>query len=291
MPLFVDSADTARWIAAYRARESARGDALFHDPYARELAGARGEQIVRAAPPGVDIGWMVAVRTRAFDELIQKTVERDRVGVVLNLGAGLDTRAYRLPLPTTLRWVEVDHAGLLADKDRILAGERPRCQRETVALDLADPAARCALFSRINMAERDVLVVTEGLLLYQSRNQVASLARELSEQPHFRLWLIDVLTPAGLNWFLLTWGVGLAAAGIRPQFAPAEGLAFFEARGWGVREFRSRTDEAHRLGRQPPLVRLSWQPFAIWPTSTGQRFRPVAGYALLDRASEADPLV
>jgi O-methyltransferase involved in polyketide biosynthesis len=38
-------ADTARWMAFYRAMESERPDALFHDPYARLLAGERGKEM------------------------------------------------------------------------------------------------------------------------------------------------------------------------------------------------------------------------------------------------------
>ena len=37
-----DVADTALWIAAYRARETARADALFRDPLAARLAGTKG---------------------------------------------------------------------------------------------------------------------------------------------------------------------------------------------------------------------------------------------------------
>lgn len=33
---------TARWIAAARAKETVRSDAVFHDPYAHDLAGAEG---------------------------------------------------------------------------------------------------------------------------------------------------------------------------------------------------------------------------------------------------------
>ncbi len=36
--------DTALWVAMYRAMESERADALFYDPYARVLAGERGEE-------------------------------------------------------------------------------------------------------------------------------------------------------------------------------------------------------------------------------------------------------
>lgn len=42
--------DTALWAAVYRARETDRKDALFRDPFARRLAGERGEQIARANP-------------------------------------------------------------------------------------------------------------------------------------------------------------------------------------------------------------------------------------------------
>src|SRR2546427_8963418 len=37
-------------ISMYRAWESERADALFHDPYARRLAGPQGETIVRTMP-------------------------------------------------------------------------------------------------------------------------------------------------------------------------------------------------------------------------------------------------
>ena len=38
--------DTALWVATYRAMESERPDAIFRDPFARRLAGSRGQAIV-----------------------------------------------------------------------------------------------------------------------------------------------------------------------------------------------------------------------------------------------------
>ncbi|HEY2739416.1 MAG TPA: class I SAM-dependent methyltransferase, partial [Thermoanaerobaculia bacterium] len=38
--------DTARWVAVYRAMETARPDAIFRDPFADRLAGERGHQIL-----------------------------------------------------------------------------------------------------------------------------------------------------------------------------------------------------------------------------------------------------
>jgi len=42
--------DTAFWVASYRAAESARPDALFHDPLAARLADARGRASWTGAP-------------------------------------------------------------------------------------------------------------------------------------------------------------------------------------------------------------------------------------------------
>jgi O-methyltransferase involved in polyketide biosynthesis len=49
-PLISNVSDTARWVAVYRAWESARPDALFRDPLAGRLAGERGRAIAAAAP-------------------------------------------------------------------------------------------------------------------------------------------------------------------------------------------------------------------------------------------------
>src|SRR5881409_3957875 len=157
--------DTARWVALYRAMESERPDALFRDPYARRLAGARGAQILAALPRGHTWAWPMIVRTAVLDELILRAIERDGVDTVLNLAAGLDTRPYRLPLPSSLRWVEADFPDVIAYKQGQLTGERPVCAVEHVGIDLTDVGRRRALFGRIGAAARQVLVVTEGLLV------------------------------------------------------------------------------------------------------------------------------
>src|ERR1700737_4548586 len=154
--------DTARWVAYYRAMETERSDATFRDPYARKLAGQRGEEIVRTLRGGKRGAWAMIVRTALFDELILKVLAREAVDAVLNLAAGLDTRPYRLPLASSLQWIEVDFPETIAYKEELLAGESPRCHLERVPLDLAAPEARRSLFTRINERASRVLVVAEG---------------------------------------------------------------------------------------------------------------------------------
>jgi len=121
--------DTAHWVAMYRAMESERPDALFHDPYARRLAGPQGEQIIRSLPKAKAFAWPMVVRTAVMDEVIVRAIDRDGVKTVVNLAAGLDARPYRLDLPRALRWIDVDLPAMQDYKREALRGETPRWSR------------------------------------------------------------------------------------------------------------------------------------------------------------------
>ncbi|MDQ6887605.1 MAG: SAM-dependent methyltransferase [Gemmatimonadota bacterium] len=247
--------DTARWVAVYRAMENDRPDAHFRDPFARRLAGERGEQIMRAMPWGKWMAWAMIVRTAVFDEMILTQI-RAGVDTVLNLAAGLDTRAYRLPLPPTLRWVDVDLPAMIEYKREQLAGERPACQLESVALDLADASGRRALFQRVGAQGARVLVVSEGLLIYLPRQEVETLAGDLHAQPTFSHWLSDLASPLLLQWMQKRMRQALAEGKAAFQFAPAEGPAFFEPFCWKLAEARWSLEEARRLHREMPAAWL-----------------------------------
>jgi methyltransferase (TIGR00027 family) len=274
--LIENVSDTARWVAFYRAMESDRPDAHFRDPWARKLAGERGAAIVRHIPRAEAMAWALIVRTCVFDELILQAVRRDRAGVVLNLAAGFDTRPYRLPLPPSLKWIEVDLPELLAHKERELEGERPVCDLERVRLDLSDLAARRALFERVGGMGERVFVASEGLLLYLTPQQVGPLATDLHAQPSFRWWVTDLLSPALRKRLYRSWGRHLEVANAPYQFAPENGPAFFRPFGWDLGEFRPVFEEGRRLHREMPLAWLLG-----WIGRIG--FGKGAGVALLER--------
>src|SRR3954451_24699717 len=100
-PLIRDISDTARWMAVYRARETESDAPLFRDPFARALAGERGERIARALKFGEDNAWSFIARTHLFDRFVTRLVQ-DGADMVVNLAAGVDTRPYRLTLAPPL---------------------------------------------------------------------------------------------------------------------------------------------------------------------------------------------
>src|SRR5207244_4260666 len=74
-PLVRDISDTALLAAIYRARETERPDAVFRDPFARRLAGERGDQIAKSMPFSERATWAWITRTYAYDEFIKQQVK------------------------------------------------------------------------------------------------------------------------------------------------------------------------------------------------------------------------
>ena len=270
--------DTALWVAVYRARETERSDALFRDPFARKLAGARGEQIARELEKAQRYEWPYVARTLRFDQIVSEQVKQG-ADLVINLAAGLDTRPYRMDVPASLKWVEVDLPGMIDYKEEILAGEKPRCVLERVRLDLADVPARRELFQRLGSNAKKALVITEGLLVYLSRDENTALARDLAAQPSFRDWAIDLCSP-GLLKMLQQNLSALEKAGSPLKFGPEEGPEFFTSSGWKPIEVYSMLKTAAKIKRLPLGMRL----LAFLPESNGrQGSRPWGAVVRLTR--------
>jgi methyltransferase (TIGR00027 family) len=278
-PIIRNISDTALWTAVHRARESERPDALFDDPLARRLAGARGEEIASSFPREQRHAWTWVTRTYLFDGYIRERV-RDGVDMIVNLAAGLDTRPYRMDLPSTLVWVEVDLPGLLDEKDAMLAGERPRCRLERVRMDVLNHEARRALFVDLGARAKKALVVTEGLIIYLTPEQVGELACDLAEPTSFQFWALDLASPGLLRLLQRELQPRLAEGGAILRFGPQEGPLFFLSYGWKPLEVQSLLKTAARLGRLSLWMRL----MALLPDSKGQQgSRPWSGICLMAR--------
>lgn len=140
---------TAIGVALIRARETARGDRLYDDPYAQAFADAAEREFLDPASPEHADTW-TAVRqlvdafyeartigVRITDDLLREAVA---VGCrqVVDLGAGLDTHAFRLDWPHPVHLFEVDLPAMFAFKEPVLRelGAVAGCGRSIVRADL-----------------------------------------------------------------------------------------------------------------------------------------------------------
>jgi methyltransferase (TIGR00027 family) len=245
--------DTARWVAVYRASETARPDSLFNDAFAEYLAGPRGRDIAKLMPASARNGWPIIARTKLIDDLVVSTVA-DGFDCVVNLAAGLDTRPYRLDLPESLRWIEVDLPTVIDDKKLMLADAQPRCRLVRIGADLTDAKARNAALQEAVAASTRTLILTEGLLLYLSELEVRNLAVNIAALNGVHSWVLDLASPAILGMMRKDMGAHLANAPLK--FAPPHGVAYFEALGWRVARVHSILHAAGRLRRLPWFLQL-----------------------------------
>lgn len=254
-PLIRHISDTARWIAAYRARESERPNALFRDPFARELAGDVGERIASGIGMPRSMDWVWVARTVLGDRFLLREIAGG-ADLVVNLAAGLDTRPYRLQLPASLQWVEVDLPEVIEYKEQILRRASPRCGLRRVALDLADVEARRALFAELGRQATRVVVHTEGLLIYLEPAQAHALAADLAAVPTFVRWVHDLANQGVIEFTNKRTGRHLAQGGVPLRFGPREGPAVFRPEGWEPLDVASYFKAAAELGRLPFFMRL-----------------------------------
>jgi len=168
---------TALLVAAARAIETHRHDTLARDVYA--------EHFVLAAPASA--GWPVRIqqvpdgdanplwgrfaryfglRTRVLDDFLLRSVHTGARQVVL-LGAGLDTRAFRLDWPPGCVIFEIDRGGVLEFKHRVLGelSATPKAARIPIPVDLRADWVGALTEAGFDPAAPSVWLA-EGLLFY-----------------------------------------------------------------------------------------------------------------------------
>ncbi|MGE0174517.1 MAG: class I SAM-dependent methyltransferase [Oligoflexales bacterium] len=274
-----DVSDTALWVAAFRAKESARPDALYSDPLAEVLSGERGMAIAREMPYPKILAWLMAVRTVAIDRLIFEAIKAG-VDTVINIGAGLDTRPYRLDLPNDLNWIEVDFPHMIELKNAKLASSKPRCRLSRFGLDVSNRSVANKLYQEIGAKTKNALVITEGVIAYLSNDEAGYLAEDLRKIPSFRFWIQDYRKNGRSMRHPQKLKRKLKNAPF--LFSHPDQIDFFASFGWQVRSDIKAVDEGERLGRPFPIA-LPWLLLALFiPKGRREAMREAMGYVLFE---------
>ncbi|MDT5366375.1 MAG: hypothetical protein QOC62_806 [Mycobacterium sp.] len=171
---------TALGVAAARAAETARPDALIRDDYAYLLAASAGPAWAQMASG--DDEWLgddeqarglnemarnyQAVRTHYFDGYFNAAV-RTGIRQVVILAAGLDSRAYRLDWPAGTTVFEIDQPKVLGYKTSTMDahGAVPTARRIPVAVDLREDWPAVLIAAGFDTAQPTAWLA-EGLLPY-----------------------------------------------------------------------------------------------------------------------------
>jgi methyltransferase (TIGR00027 family) len=249
---------TAVGVARIRAYESRQDNALFHDPLAEAFAAAAGprepgeragDRDEAARLRWLGVAFSIVIRTRFLDDLLREAVDSGCRQVVL-LGAGMDSRAYRLDWPAGTRLFELDTAEPLDFKESVLRAEgaRPRCERHTVAVDLREdwPAALAAAG---HDPAQPTVWIAEGLLIYLPQEAVERLLGRIGEQsaPGSRMGL----TLGGRGVLERFGREPGTAASMWVSEMPEDPVGWLSGLGWDASTFTLR-ERAAAYGRPAP---------------------------------------
>jgi methyltransferase (TIGR00027 family) len=185
---------TAKLIAAKRAIEQWQSAPLFDDPFSKRLAEPEIATLIEqwnktAQTKGIAIADIItkrtryiAIRTRFIDDLLLSALSQFQQGQVVILGAGLDTRAYRLTGLSNTSVYEVDHLEVLQYKSSILQDVSPQCRHHLIPGNLADSnLAWVTELLNAGYQERvPTIWVIEGVVMYLEAAQVHALLNTLS---------------------------------------------------------------------------------------------------------------
>ncbi len=281
-----DVSDTSFWVAQYRAVETDRPDALFRDPLAKDLVGPRGKKISDSmANIGRYTEWAVVSRTVIIDRFIEKLIS-EGVDAVVNLGAGLDTRPYRMNLPQNLEWIEADYPNIIEHKEAILKAHHPKCRLTRIKVDLADPKERENFFSQVVPAAKKVLILTEGVLPYLTSDQVTELSNDLLKQSRFKYWIAEYFH-SKVYKYLQTTVRDLKMKNAPFQFYPPQWKPFFDQLGWAEKETRYVGEIAAEFKRKPPMPWFAKFIAPFLSKESKEQMGRLTGYMIFIRKTES----
>jgi methyltransferase (TIGR00027 family) len=170
---------TAYWVAAVRAIETRRPDALFRDPWAAALAGEEATRWAESRP--LESLVPMVVRTRFFDDFLQRATFGEGKAQVVLLATGLDTRAFRLDRPAGTGVFEVDRAEVLTYKQAALTGVHPSCELQVyVHADLREANWPDQLCDAGFDPSCPAVWLAEGLLFYIPEQAIGDLLERVS---------------------------------------------------------------------------------------------------------------
>ncbi|OIQ38288.1 MAG: hypothetical protein BM563_06615 [Bacteroidetes bacterium MedPE-SWsnd-G1] len=182
---------TAQGVAKQRLIESLakKGKRVIYDPFAYKFV--LGESIIKLMGHKLSV-WLtqkmapgfhehLISRTRFIDDLIEKNAA-DQVEQYVILGAGYDSRAHRLNLPSSLKIFEVDQPEVQERKRSKLSNDVPNLENVTyVSIDFNHQSIKEQLLNAGFDQNKPTVFTLEGVSQYIPKEAVDSTLKELVE--------------------------------------------------------------------------------------------------------------
>ena len=174
LPVFTPIEETPYLTLCGRALDNQLPNPILADPMARQLVSTLGYDCGRfrlSTSPIINI----AHRAKKLDQVARGFIARHPNAVGLDLGAGLDSRVFRLDPPAGVDWYDIDYPEVITARRQLLA---QRAHAHGIGADLTDPDWLDAI-----PGDRPAVIVADGLMAFLTQDDMVALLERLVD--HF----------------------------------------------------------------------------------------------------------
>lgn len=182
-------AKTAYYCCGVRAEDAASSKPICGDIYAQRFMTPEGREIFKRFADLTNPNQSNATRARIIDDLLRQKISAKPDQRVILIGAGFDSRAFRLPGG---RWVELDHPAVMAIKDSVLPANEAENELTRIGIDFATERLAAKLASVAG--EEEAIVILEGVSMYLTQDQLRDTVDTLRMLLPGHLLICDLMT-------------------------------------------------------------------------------------------------
>jgi methyltransferase (TIGR00027 family) len=235
--------DTAFYCCGVRMEDAKREHPVCNDRFAERFMDERARRIFEPFHSERMPNISNAVRCRIIDDALRQALEANPRTSIVTIGAGFDTRPYRLAGGD---WYEIDEPQIIDYKNsRLPVAESPN-PLQRVPIEFAHTALASKLPAPLGV--RPVVVVIEGVFLYLEPETIEQIIATLQHTYPRHTLLCDLMTRRFFERFGESVHRKLAAAGSRFSTKLRDPRALFTTRGYIESSFTPMLAEAARLG-------------------------------------------
>lgn len=250
--------DTAFYCCGVRMDDAAQAYSICGDQYAKTFMCDYGLRIYdRLKSQSLSSASSIIIRHRIMDDLLSRMLRTESRLCVVTVGAGFDTRPFRLEGGT---WFELDDPALITYKNALLPADKcfNKLHRMAIDYDSADEFDEKLDSIALISNGRPMVFVLEGVLIYLNTTETHHLLDAIDRHfPHHRL-ICDLVSRAMVDQYGHALKNLLKDMGA-PFRAVEKPASIFSGYGYHSRETLSIVDMSVDLG-------LNIVPKVIWNT-------------------------
>ena len=219
--------NTAYYCCGVRMDDADMPNSVCNDRYAQRLMDEHGRRVYEPFKSERMPNISNITRCRIIDDMLAGALRANRLTTVISIGAGFDTRSFRLDGG---RWIEVDEAPIVNLKnERLPVAESPN-ELARIPIEFATES----LIDKLSGTGSDqpIVIVIEGVFMYLEPAAIESTVKQVQRLFPKHTLLCDLMSKRFFERFGAGVHAKLVAAGAHFAARPEDPVQIFRDNGY-----------------------------------------------------------